>query len=180
MRASDISIRIARPEDATPIARLHVKTWRETYRELAPESAVRILDLAYRHAVWVNILDEGRRTVLVAEQNRDIIAIGSSGPPTVPEFEPHGEINYLYVDRAVAGQGIGRKMMAALATDLRERGFTSAALGVVAANTAAVAFYERLGGQYAGRYTDPGPHWRSDNLIYVWRNLSDLIRHRRA
>jgi ribosomal protein S18 acetylase RimI-like enzyme len=174
MSARDVTIRRARAEDATPIARLHVKTWREAYAGCAPESAVRVLDLPYRHAVWVKMLDAGTRTILVGEQDRRIVAIGSSGPATSPELEPHGEINYLYVDAALAGRGIGRRMMAALAADLRTRGFTSAALGVVAANAAAIAFYERLGGTRTGRYTDPGPHWRSENLIYVWCDLGLL------
>jgi ribosomal protein S18 acetylase RimI-like enzyme len=175
MNGSDIVIRRARPEDATPIARLHVKTWHETYRHLAPEAAVRILDLPYRHAVWVKMLDEGRRTILVDEVEGSIVAIGTSGPATSPELEPHGEINYLYVDAAMAGRGIGRRMMAALAADLQARGFTSAALGVVAGNAAAIAFYERLGGECTGRFTDPGPHWRSENLIYVWTDFGRLL-----
>ncbi len=175
MDASDFRIRPARPEDATPIARLHVKTWRETYKDLAPEAAQHILDLPYRHAVWVKMLEHGERTVLVGESGGAIVAIGSSGPATAPELEPHGEINYLYVDAALAGRGIGRKMMAALAADLRNRDFPSAALGVVAANKAAVAFYEKLGGTCTGRYTDPGPHWRSENLIYAWRDLGRLL-----
>jgi ribosomal protein S18 acetylase RimI-like enzyme len=175
MPRSDVTIRAATPDDATPIARLHVKTWRETYAHLAPDAAVRILDLPYRRAVWVKLLEQGTRTVLVAEHDGAIVAIGSSGPATTPELEPHGEINTLYVDAAIAGRGIGRRMMAALSRDLQARGFPSAALGVVAANTAAIAFYERLGGQCTGRYTDPGPHWRSENLIYVWRDLELLI-----
>src|SRR5262249_30228764 len=141
------------------------------------------LDLPYRHAVWVKMLEAGQRTILVAEHDDAIVAIGSSGPATAPELEPHGEINYLYVDAASAGRGIGRRMMAALAADLRDRGYSSAALGVVAANQAAVAFYERLGGICTGSYTDPGPHWRSANLIYTWQDLAMLIepaRHRRA
>jgi len=175
MHASDITIRRAIPADATPIARLHVKTWRETYAAIAPEAAVRVLDLPYRHAVWVKMLEQGTRTILVAERAGTIAAIGSSGSATTPELEPHGEINYLYVDAAHARHGIGRRMMAALAADLRTRGFTSVALGVVAANKAATAFYERLGGQCIGHYTDPGPHWRSENLVYVWPDLSQLI-----
>lgn len=175
MPRSDVLIRAARAEDATPIARLHVKTWRETYAGMAPDAAVRILDLPYRHAVWVKMLEDPARTVLAAEHDGTIVAIGSSGAATSPELEPHGEINYLYVDAAWAGRGIGRRMMAALAADLQARGFSSAALGVVAANAGAIAFYERLGGQCIGRYTDPGPHWRSENLIYVWPHVETLL-----
>lgn len=53
-------------------------------------------------------------------------------------------------------------------------GYSGAALGVVAGNDGAVAFYQALGGRLAGRYLDPGPLWRSENLIFVWDELSEL------
>ena len=171
----DVTIRRARPDDATPIARLHVAAWQATYRGIAPASACRILDLPYRHAVWVKMLAAQERTILVAESGGTIVGIGTSGAPTLPEFGSRGEINYLYVDAAYARRGIGRHLVAELAHDLRGRGFAGAALGVVEENRAAIAFYERLGGTCLGRYTDPGPHWRSENLIYVWDDLARLI-----
>ncbi len=44
-------------------------------------------------------------------------------------------------------------------------------------DAAAIAFYEALGGRKIGAYTDAGPMWRSDNLLYIWddlRRLTDL------
>ncbi|WP_312164905.1 hypothetical protein [Phenylobacterium sp.] len=43
------------------------------------------------------------------------------------------------------------------------------------ADAAAIAFYEALGGRRAGRFTDPGPLWRSDNIVFVWDELADLM-----
>jgi len=45
---------------------------------------------------------------------------------------------------------------------------------VVNGNDHAIAFYQHLGGQRIGRYTDPGPIWRSDNLVYAWDDLTAL------
>ena len=39
----------------------------------------------------------------------------------------------------------------------------------------AMLFYERLGGRRAGGFTDPGPLWPSDNIVFVWDELSALI-----
>lgn len=64
--------------------------------------------------------------------------------------------------------------MAAMAAEALRRGETSLALGVVTANTPAIAFYERLGGREVGRYRDPGPLWRSVNIAYAWDDLSLL------
>ena len=64
---------------------------------------------------------------------------------------------------------------AALAEQIASWGYRGAALGVVVGNEPAIAFYESLGGRGAGKYIDPGPLWRSDNLIFVWDEVSDLI-----
>ena len=176
MSAADIVLRDARPTDAEAIARLHVAVWRATYRGLAPAEAVRILDVPYRLARWREMLAAGSdRTILVAETESGIVAIGTCGAPSVPALGSRGEINYLYVDPALAGRGIGRRLMQALALRLEQRGYRSAALGVVEGNTAAIAFYERIGGRRIGHYTDPGPHWRSGNAIYAWDDLAALI-----
>ena len=51
--------------------------------------------------------------------------------------------------------------------------------GVVDGNEGAIGFYTRLGGQGVGAYTDPGPRWRSRNLVFVWDDLPALAaRHR--
>ena len=176
MSAADIVLRDARAEDAEAIARLHVAVWRATYRGLAPAEAVRILDVPYRLARWREMLSEGSgREVLVAESGNGIVAIGTCGAPSVSALGASGEINYLYVDPSLAGRGIGRRLMRALAMRLQQHGYRSAALGVVESNAAAIAFYERLGGQRVGHYTDPGPHWRSSNVIYAWDDLATLI-----
>jgi ribosomal protein S18 acetylase RimI-like enzyme len=85
------------------------------------------------------------------------------------------EIKFLYVDGACKRQGIGHRLLAALARDLRSFGYASAALGVVVGNGPAIAFYEAVGGRPIGRYTDPGPLWRSENIIYAWDDLERLI-----
>ena len=64
--------------------------------------------------------------------------------------------------------------MRELAAQLAAFGYSSAALGVVVGNEPAITFYRSLGGRMIGQYTDPGPIWRSDNLIFVWDDLSLL------
>lgn len=41
-------------------------------------------------------------------------------------------------------------------------------------NDLAIAFYEAQGGRRAGAYSDPGPLWRSHNLLYAWDDLTAL------
>jgi ribosomal protein S18 acetylase RimI-like enzyme len=61
-----------------------------------------------------------------------------------------------------------------MAAALAERGYAALGLGVVVGNAPAIAFYEAQGGRRAGAYTDPGPLWRSHNLLYAWDDLAAL------
>ncbi|MBB5573610.1 MULTISPECIES: GNAT family N-acetyltransferase [Rhizobium] len=173
----DVNIRSALPEDAAAMANLHVTVWRETYRTLASPEAFRRLDEAHRQARWAATLAEPGRDqlVLLAEQGDRLVGIGAVGAPSYVFFEGRGEIRSLYIDPSLKRQGLGRRLMRELARHLADLHYPGAALGVVAGNEPAIAFYWSLGGRMAGRYIDPGPIWRSDNIIFVWDDLSLLI-----
>lgn len=172
-----IALRTAVSEDAAAIAELHDEVWRATYRDLATQAAWEGLTEPVRRARWKEVLGEphAQRVTLVAERNGRIVAFGTACAPTEAVFEGRGEIRWLHVDASVQGAGIGRRLMSALAGRLADWGYGGCALAVVAGNMPAIGFYERLGGRRAGGFTDPGPLWRSENVVFVWDVLTDLI-----
>ncbi|WP_293406136.1 GNAT family N-acetyltransferase [Phenylobacterium sp.] len=164
-------------EDAAHIARMHDEVWRATYRDLATPAAWEALTEEVRRARWEEVLGETdpQRTTLVAERAGRLVGFGTACAPTEETFAGRGEIRWLHVDPSVQGAGIGRRLMSALAGQLADWGYGGCALAVVVGNARAIAFYERLGGRRAGGFTDPGPLWRSDNIVFVWDELSLLI-----
>lgn len=165
-----VVLRPAGPSDAPEIARLHVAVWRATYAGLAPADAVARLDGAARLERWRAHLaapGPGAGTILALVEDR-LAGFVRYGPAGQAELEPGGEIVSLYVDGAMAGRGLGRRLLYAGFDALEAAGFREAGLAVVAGNTRAIAFYERLGGVLSGRFRDAGPVWRSDNLVYRW------------
>lgn len=170
-----IALRTAVYEDASAIARLHDQVWRATYRDLATKAAWEGLTQAVRAERWRETLaDPGRWTTLVAERDSEIVGFGSAGAPSEDMFEARGEIRWLHVDPAVQGAGLGRALMAALAGELAAQGYGGCALAVVVGNERAMSFYRRLGGRRLGGFTDPGPLWRSENVVFAWDELSAL------
>jgi len=171
-----IELRAAQPSDAAELARIHVEVWRATYRDLAPPAAIQTLDEARRLALWTRLLDGPERpaSLIVAVSDGTIAGFALGGDATDEAFEGRAEVKYLYVDRAHARRGIGRRLLIALCRDLWARGAAGIGLGVVVGNDPAIAFYEAMGGRRHGRYVDPGPIWRSDNLIYVWDDPASL------
>jgi len=167
-------LRPAVPADAPAIAALHVAVWRDTYRDLAPPEAAAALDVARRQARWEAILADPAQIALVAEVDGGLAGFGLAGPPGDPAFGGRGEVKYLYVGRDFARRGIGRRLLATLAAAMGERGYAALGLGVVVGNDPAIAFYEAQGGRRIGSYADPGPLWRSVNLLYAWDDLAAL------
>jgi len=170
-------LRTAVYEDAAAIARLHDQVWRTTYRDLATPAAWEGLTEAVRAERWRETLaDPGRWTTLVAERDGAIAGFGSAGAPSETMFEGRGEIRWLHVDPQVQGAGLGRALMAALAGELAARGYGGCALAVVVGNDRAIGFYRRLGGREIGGFTDPGPLWRSENIVFAWDELTMLTK----
>ncbi len=175
-------IRDAGPADADAIAALHLDVWRRTYRDLAPAAALQALDLAVRQRTWRGLLAAPKpdSVTLVAEKDGILAGFAHGGAPGDPAYGDMGamlgEVKYLYVATAFARRGIGRRLLGALAGRLVGHGFRGIGLGVVVGNDPALAFYRALGGHVIGRYVDPGPLWRSENLLCAWDDASVLAR----
>lgn len=175
-----LAIRDARASDAAELARLHVAVWRETYRDLAPAEAFTALDEARRLAFWQDKFAHpaARQFALLAEIDGKLVGFSLASESSNPQFGEMAEIKLLYVDTQYARQGIGRCLLTEITQRLQKHGFTSAGLGVVEGNTPAIHFYQALGGKEAGRYTDSGPLWLSDNIIYAWEDINQLLPSR--
>ncbi|KRE06719.1 GCN5 family acetyltransferase [Bosea sp. Root381] len=166
----EVEIRPATIADAGAIAALHVKVWRETYRQIAPADVQLALDEKHRMTGWRARLSAPSpgEAVFVAEFDRRVVGIVAAGKPSNAIFGDRGEIGALYVDSALQRHGIGRRLLATAMRHLQSQGFGGVGLGVVAGNDPAIAFYTALGGQLAGQYRDAGPLWRSSNIAIVW------------
>ena len=175
---TEAGLRVASVADAPAIAALHVASWRAAYRDLAPAEVFEAMDEPLRLRRWTETLSApaDRQVVLLAERDGRLAGMGMAASPSEAAFGERGEIRSLYLDPAFQRLGLGRRLMSALAVRIAGWGYGGAALGVVAGNDGAVAFYQALGGRLAGRYLDPGPLWRSENLIFVWDELSELGR----
>src|SRR5512142_1389502 len=65
--SSMATIRPATPEDAEGIARVHIETWRTTYRGLMPDSVLDNLSIEKQADRWDASLSNQRTSTVVAE-----------------------------------------------------------------------------------------------------------------
>ena len=152
MRATAL-IRTATPEDARPVAEVHVASWRHAYRGLLPEDSLDRLSVDDREATWLGVFadPDPRSGAFVAEVEGRIVGFASFGPSRDEDAsERTGEVPAIYLDPAVLGTGVGRELFEAATRALRDAGFARASLWVLQANSPARRFYERAGWAWDG------------------------------
>lgn len=141
--AVNFEVRRAEPADALGMARVHVDTWRETYRGLISDTE---LDdpglLEWRQKFWTAALTDpryDRNNVSVALHDDTLIGIAMSGPSSDHSGEPQ-ELFVLYTYASFHGSGPG----VALLNDVISPS-ASAVLWVADPNPRAQAFYRKNG-----------------------------------
>jgi ribosomal protein S18 acetylase RimI-like enzyme len=111
-------IRPARASDVPALSELAKRTWADAFGEpLSPEDLATELDTSRSDAYFINALEE--TTILVAEEGGALIGYVQFGDVKLPEVavRPGDQgLRRLYVDAAMQGRGVGRRLMdAALA-----------------------------------------------------------------
>lgn len=116
--APAVVVRSARVDDAAPMARVHVDSWRHTYRGLVDDAVLDDPDLLRtRERFWVAALTDERwssNRVAVAEADGVLIGLAMSGPTHGPDATWSRELHVLYVDAAHHGGGAGAILLDAV------------------------------------------------------------------
>ena len=153
MKPATALVRDAKPEDARPVAEVHVASWRHAYRGLLPDDSLERLSFDDREAMWLGAFadPEPKSGAFVAEVDGRIVGFASFGPSRDEDVpERTGEVPAIYIDPSVLGVGVGRELFEAATLALRDAGFAKATLWVLEANALARRFYEKAGWAWDG------------------------------
>lgn len=142
-------IRKALPSDAKAIARVHISSWQDAYRELMPAQYLNSLEatLAQRESFWLRSLESGESNVWVAEADKHIvgwISVGASRDEEAAGANT-GEVMAIYVSARYWQTGAGLALWKAGLQSLRTHGFQGLTLWVLSRNERAIRFYRRAG-----------------------------------
>jgi L-amino acid N-acyltransferase YncA len=173
-------IRLARPEDAGAIAKIHIETWRDSYAGLLPETVLIGLDERRETIRQRRVLNTrpGDSITLVVETERGAVvgyAEGGTARPTTLSFQ--AEVYTLYVRPDHQGNGLGRALLFGMFERLRRAGHDSALIWVLAANPARF-FYSAMGGQRIAVRTEQLWSSNLEEEAYGWPDLARALADR--
>ena len=175
-------IRPAKPADAQAIARVHLASWRTTYRGIVPDAYLASLSVDQRTAMWANALARsgGGRSVHVAEDEAGtIVGFATGGPERTDHPSFRGELHAIYVLAEHQRQGLGRRLLLPVVVALIDAGITSLLAWVLADNPSR-RFYESLGGTpIAEQRIDIGGASLTE-VAFAWPTLIPLATRLRS
>jgi ribosomal protein S18 acetylase RimI-like enzyme len=172
-RVLDYVISPAGPADAAELARVHVRSWRETYPGLLPQAALNRMSAeahARRFRLELTRAKPGQVT-LVAEGAAGAVGYASGAVVKGDGRGADAEVFTLYVVRAAQGVGVGRALLKAQARVLAAEGAKSLMLFVLSRNERARGFYERLGGQAFAEVASTGWGQGLTETAYRWPDI---------
>jgi ribosomal protein S18 acetylase RimI-like enzyme len=171
----------AGPSDAEELARVHVASWRETYRGLLPDAFLaRMSEPGFARRFRRQLTAPGDSVTLVAAHRYGLVGYAQGGAsrrsPVRLDQGGEAEIATLYVLRQAQGEGLGKQLMIETARALAAQGAVSLMISVLRDNIRARGFYEHLGGEAEAARQEPGPGGRLlYEVAYRWRDIRDLI-----
>lgn len=169
-------VRTATIDDAPAIARVHVASWRSTYRNLLPADFLDSLTEPAYADRWTRFIAERTTRVYVVEAERQVVGFASAGPERAGEAGYTGELYAIYVLDRYQRRGYGLELVWAVVAGLREMGLDDMIIWVLRDNQPARLFYERLGGTYLRSQPITIDSATLEEVSYGWPNL-DAVRH---
>jgi ribosomal protein S18 acetylase RimI-like enzyme len=167
----------AGPSDAEDLARVHVTSWRETYRGLLPDAFLaRMSEPGFARRFRRALAEPGPSVTLAAADRYGLVGYAQGGPSR-HGIPGEAEIATLYLLRQAQGQGLGARLMADAARALAANGATSLMISVLRDNIRARGFYEHLGGEPEAARQERAP---GGGLLYEvayrWPDIRGLFQ----
>jgi GNAT superfamily N-acetyltransferase len=161
------NLRVAHQADVPGLAALHVQTFNETHRGGRPGGP----SYELRERQWREAFDrrDGSWFCYVIEDDEGTLVGFAKGAPHdggVPQYK--GELNKIYLLQRVQRQGLGRRLLGAVAERFVAEGVTSMLLFGEVTNPSN-GFYEAFGAERL--YSDKGEF----HGAYGWRDLRLLV-----
>jgi L-amino acid N-acyltransferase YncA len=159
VRAVDLTVRLARPEDAAAVARIYNQGIEDRVAtfETEPRSPEQVAAVLEAHV--------DRHPAVVVERGGVVTAFAWSSPYSErPCYVGIGECS-VYVERAARGRGAGRAAIEALLAESERRGLWKLVSRVFTENAASRRLCARAG------FSEIGVHRRHARLDGAWRDV---------
>jgi len=170
----EIHIRRAIKDDISAIAKVHVDSWKTTYKGIFSNEILDNITYDQREKLWESIFqkEDGHQFRFVAETlNGKIIGFIDGGVERTGTYNCDGELYAIYLLQQYQGLKIGQKLFQALLSECVKNDMQSLLVWVVT-NNPSKKFYEKFNPEKID--TKFLERVKVEETAYCWRDLKLL------
>ncbi|MCM3094358.1 GNAT family N-acetyltransferase [Cytobacillus sp. AMY 15.2] len=170
-----MKIRKAKLDDALGIAKVHVDSWRTTYKGIIPNDFLNNLSYEQRTESWKkNIAREDNYVVIAENKEGQIIGFADAWKRDNNAVENSGDLTSIYLLEEYQGKGIGKKLFRELFRHIKQLGYGKVFVEVLEENKTRF-FYEYYGAKLVKTVQIKIGGKILNELIYEWNNVDEVI-----
>mgnify|MGYP005750503805 FL=1 len=168
-------VRPAQLSDAKKIARVHVNSWRTTYKGIIPDEVLDNLSYEKREERWATIIPN--EIVFVAETKEgEIVGFSTGGKERSGHYNGYvGELSSIYILEEHQGKGIGKLLVKPIIQELEKLSIYSMIVLVLEENDSRL-FYEALGAKIIDKLQVEIGGKKLNELVYGWDNTKTIFK----
>ena len=168
-------IRQAQLKDAEGIAKVHVDSWRTTYKGIIPNEYLDGLSYEQREELWVKNMGNPDNYVVVAENSDGrIVGFATAGKRGENQTEKAADLTSIYLFADMQGYGIGKMLMKELFVYFTQNGYERIFVEVLKENETR-HFYEYYGARLVKEVQIKIGGKVLDELIYEWDSAEKVL-----
>ncbi|MDJ0332550.1 GNAT family N-acetyltransferase [Planococcus sp. S3-L1] len=168
-------IRKAEQKDASAIAKVHVDSWRTTYKQIMSSDFLNGLSYEKRTELWEENLLEKENHIIVAETSDGIIiGFGTAAKRKSNTVERSGDLTSIYLFEDYQGQGIGKMLLKDLFLFFKHLDYERVFVEVLEENKTRF-FYEYYGAKLIDTVQLKIGGTVLNELIYEWENIDQVL-----
>ncbi|REB07312.1 GNAT family N-acetyltransferase [Sporosarcina sp. BI001-red] len=170
-----MNIRRASLADAKGIAKVHVDSWKSTYKNIIPDEFLETLSYDQRTDLWIRNISKEANYIFVAENNqKEIIGFADCSKKYGSAIENSGDITSIYLLEDYQKMGVGKQLLKHLFLQFEELGVHRIFVEVLEENKTRF-FYEYYGAILfqSKKTTIAGTDLTL--LIYEWNDPDEVL-----
>ncbi|PFR26295.1 GNAT family N-acetyltransferase [Bacillus cereus] len=172
----DIKIRRATENDIKGITKVHVDSWKTTYKGILSDEMIEATTYESREKQWENIFKQvvGSEYRYVAETlDGEIIGFIDGGQERTGKYNCDGELYAIYLLEEYQGYKVGKQLFQTLVSEFIKNDIRSILVWVISNNPSRL-FYEKFNPELVD--TKFLERLEVEETAYCWRDVEHLYR----
>jgi GNAT superfamily N-acetyltransferase len=171
LRVANISFREATVADCMAVARVHVRSWKESFAGIVPQTFLDKMSVENRAKAFEKRFPGDSYKMYVAEvAGPGVVGFADFGEPRESIDAYEAELYAIYLLPEFQGKGVGRSLFSMGVEALVRSGKISMYLLALEASPYK-SFYKKMGGKMIGRKQIEIEGMMFDTLVYGWQSL---------